>query len=215
VRGWTPDEQVTRVEFQLRGTALDELDLRDPTAKRLAERLDPVWQYLTRCWLRMVNDDATRKSRCSDSKTWQEVQAVKFVHAASPATRSRRRGGATHEQALGALLSSMHGMRWLPRMDEPSPELTKDQSDALLRSMLVDLHLTAAMRTADHFQSAHGIESAPHVLVTKWNATYRRFYCAGDHEIQGHWTATPSNDPAAPWLLSYVEPEELLRGAAE
>lgn len=212
IAGWTPDEQVTRVEFQMRGSALDELELRDPSAKRLAERIDPVWQYLTRKWLRMIDHDDERKSRCTTKPLWTVVQSALFRHATTElATRTRRRGGATFEQALGSVLSALHGMRLLPRITRPidtsedaaTRELTRAELDSDLRSLMLDLGVTWAMHASTEMQKKLGTDQAPVVLRTKWNAHYMRFWSRGDVEMPGRWTVQP--EPSGDWTLRYVE----------
>lgn len=219
IAGWGgEDERVTRVEFQLRGTALDELDLRDPSAKRLAERIDPVWQYLTRKWLRMIVDDDERKSRCSTKPLWTVVQSVLFHHATTQlADRTRRRGGATFEQALGSMLSALHGLGLLPRLqraidaseDAALREMTKEEKDADLRSIWLDAAVTFAMHGASYMQNKHGIEDATILLRTKWNAHHARFYSRGDIGTTGRWSLQPQtsgeSQTSGEWLLSYVE----------
>jgi hypothetical protein len=149
--------RVTRVEFQLRGEALDDLDLRSPFAvcgcgrrdKRikvetqrcpggarchsphaipLASRVDELWQYLTTKWLRLLsrerrileNGKLERADRVGDDPAWADVQGVAFTHLYAPAaTRIRRRGGASFEQALGAMLSTLAGTRQLQRINLP------------------------------------------------------------------------------------------------
>lgn len=114
----TPDEQrdredaqnVSRLEFQARGEALDEMDLRDP--RKLSGMIDRVWAYCVRKWVRLVlPDERTRLSRCPVDPRWLEAQAVVFFHRATPITRLRRRGAATLAQAIGGMLSLLgqHG----------------------------------------------------------------------------------------------------------
>ncbi len=229
--GWDVDapDQVTRVEFQLRGTALDDLDLRSPYyvcacgARRkgqlvgvcgggavcpvecqqpLADRLDAVWRYLTDGWLRLLAEerDGRRSDRVATVPAWMVVQAVTFKHDTSrvdlPAFRVRRRGGATHEQALGAVLSSMSGEQLLPRIAiprgvseaEPTAELSKDEAYAWTLSLMLDLYVTTAIHQTRHFWERHG-RDAPTTIATRWNAAHARFRSSEDQGMPPRWSA--------------------------
>lgn len=102
--GWSGSD-VVRLEFQLRGTALDELSARDPL--ELGEKLDPLWQYLSQRWCRLVTPNtASRLSRCKLDPRWQAAQAVVFRHeTTTPAARVRLRGACSFEQLFGSLCS--------------------------------------------------------------------------------------------------------------
>lgn len=102
--GWDGESPVTRVEFQLRAEALTTFELRDPALVEVS--LDPLWQYLTREWLKLVQPGtASRLSRCALDPRWALLQKVVFVHEADPARRQYLRKGASAKHALGGLLS--------------------------------------------------------------------------------------------------------------
>jgi hypothetical protein len=108
VGGWEPSERVTRLEFQIRGEALDELDMRDPA--KLEEKADSVWQYMTQRWARLIlPGTASRRSRCDLDPKWAAAQAVRFFHAATPARRIRVRSCADFGQFFGTILSHLNG----------------------------------------------------------------------------------------------------------
>lgn len=116
--GWKGGD-VVRVEFQLRGEALDDLQrgdggLRDPS--KLPEQLDPVWRYCTESWLRLVRPGtATRLSRAHVDELWRAVQAVRFINAEAPrAARTRVRGGATVGGAVGSVISMLAARGMMP-----------------------------------------------------------------------------------------------------
>lgn len=153
--GWKGGN-VVRVEFQLRGEALDDLEreaggLRDPS--KLAEHLDPVWRYCTERWLRLVAPEtATRLSRAHVDPRWIAVQAVRFVRDDAPqAIRARVRGGATLGGALGSVVSMLASRAMLPRpalerlgqvgLDarEVVADLTDEEVDVALREQLDDV----------------------------------------------------------------------------
>lgn len=87
--GWNGTDDVVRAEFQLRGRILDELDIRDP-AKAL-ERLDAIWGYCIKKWLRLVVlGTATRKRRCKTDRRWEALEDVVFrAPGEEPARRVR------------------------------------------------------------------------------------------------------------------------------
>lgn len=105
--GWDGKERVTRLEFQIRGEALDELELRDPS--KLEEKADSVWQYMTQRWARLVVlGTATRRTRCDTDQKWAAAQAVVFFHPATPARRRRVRGFCGFGQFFGSIVSHLN-----------------------------------------------------------------------------------------------------------
>lgn len=107
--GWDGSARMVRVEFQLRGAALDELKIRDP--KKLLALLDPVWQYCTRRWLRCaVPDTASRRARWETDERWEAVRAVTWVAPTGVAVRVRRRGTVTVGHVLGVCRSYLAGL---------------------------------------------------------------------------------------------------------
>lgn len=155
--GWTRGEPVTRVEFQLRGEALDELGLRDPDA--VVPRLDELWSYLTgggdrsapaapgqrrTAWLRLVAPhSATRLARCRVLDAWLVVQEHVFHHVAAPAQRSRlRRGGASEAQVIGSVLSMLAALGQLESFESIESDaidsIDTQRAEALLRRRLRD-----------------------------------------------------------------------------
>jgi hypothetical protein len=116
---WRKGEQgprvpVTRVEFQVRGEALDRWpDARNPNALR--GELDRIWDYCTNKWLRIVDPTLrdrrgapiTRKSRARADARWQVVQRCEFWGPASRAFRpcQRRSEGVRTRVMLGYFLS--------------------------------------------------------------------------------------------------------------
>jgi len=135
--GWTAEEKVTRVEFQVRGEALTELELRSPPPGQCIEyrepnpafavlgdivqewqrpedwerwlpaQLDSLWQYCTTQWTRLVIPEHTRLDRCPIDPRWIAAQETKFVHQAGLRARTKSSGGASFAQAFGTTLSSM------------------------------------------------------------------------------------------------------------
>lgn len=97
--GWDGREQVTRVEAQVRGGALDDFDMRDPRV--LLGNLDGLWAYLTRertggrdatPWCRLIIPGTSeRRSRCTIDPRWRAVAAVTFDRLSAPLHRESRR----------------------------------------------------------------------------------------------------------------------------
>jgi hypothetical protein len=120
--GWR-GEDVTRLEFQHRGTFLDEVKLRNPAD--LERQLDAIWAYDTQCFLRMkVPGTASRRERCAEDPRWLAARGV-FRHDVSPIGRTRAlRGGASAMQVIGATLSHSARagkLRGLPRDEGRTP----------------------------------------------------------------------------------------------
>lgn len=160
---WTKAEwsggTVVRLEFQIRGEALDELKAREPS--ELADKLDPIWQYLARRWARLVvPGTASRLSRCKLAPQWRAAQAVTFKHAnAEPCPRVRCRGACSFDQLFGSLCSYLaaEGMTSgiADKFRAAGPELqvaaalTDQERAAFLRSLADELggHLSQALQT--------------------------------------------------------------------
>jgi hypothetical protein len=81
----------------------------------LAANLDAVWAYATGKWLTLRTPGVdSRLRRCPLDPRWVEAQAVTWIERRSPATRRRKRGGATTAQALGSVLSNLASLGGLP-----------------------------------------------------------------------------------------------------
>jgi hypothetical protein len=134
--GWKyidEEPDVTRVEFQVNGEALEELGLRCATrpeeggaqehAARLMLALDPAWQYLTQKWLRL----GRRGEKDVVQPRWRVVQEVTFIAAAAPRKRVRQRTYARAAQTLGCELSlvASSGQLHLPWVREDTGEVVK------------------------------------------------------------------------------------------
>lgn len=106
--GWDGVSRVVRVEYQVRGEALDEMSMRDPQS--VESKCDSVWHYLTHRWCRLVEpDSASRLSRCTVDVRWLAAQAVRFFHDPSPLRRVRCRGVCSFEQLFGSMASYLAG----------------------------------------------------------------------------------------------------------
>jgi hypothetical protein len=191
--GWDGVSEVVRVEFQCRGTFLDEVELRNP--HELEGKLDSVWQNVTR-WARIIDPtSATRACRCALDPRWQAVAAVVFRHTSAPVKRRRVRGGATPEQGLGAVLSRMAATGQLSRIREVTPdgEVVRNEVEfadafnletggAFVRDYLRTLYSAAAEETAAHFLRKHGTTATIVRLVARNNAAIARFSSSDESE---------------------------------
>ncbi len=88
--GWDGQTPVTRVEFRYERECLREMGLEDPY--ELLDRLDRLWAYSTRAWLRhTIPSQDSNQSRWPVSAVWQVVQgATLFVTEAVPAVRVKK-----------------------------------------------------------------------------------------------------------------------------
>ncbi len=129
---------LVRVEFQVRGEALDEMGLRDP--RDLERRLAEVWAYLTgevdaekppekgawgwcreaapskhKGWMRMVKAErASRARRAELDPRWVIVREAFARPLAKPVVRKRIRRGADYRQVFGAAISHLAATGDLP-----------------------------------------------------------------------------------------------------
>jgi hypothetical protein len=118
--GWNGTQPVDRVEFQVRGDAIKELDdgqLRDPD--RFAARLDALWKHLTYKWLRLcVLDSASRRSRWANDPRWVVVQRVTFLEDTGEVARRRRVRGTPRAEYVAAIALSYAAKTG--QLDEPN-----------------------------------------------------------------------------------------------
>lgn len=122
--GAKPGEPIRRLEVQLRGTVLDEMNVRDPMA--LPELADRVWAYVVdKAWLRMILPTRSRRARCDTDPRWKVFAKARFAardaaHEIEPIARVRRRGGSRVEQTLGCVLSTLGAAGLLVGMALPT-----------------------------------------------------------------------------------------------
>jgi len=126
--GWQGG-RVTRVEFQVRGEACQELFKR--SLDGLLRELDGLWRYLVDekadgkpGWARMVLlDTATRARRAKLDPRWQAVRDVQFGVKRQPMRRVRFRGMATASQAWSMMLAALAECEALPVVLDQADEL--------------------------------------------------------------------------------------------
>jgi hypothetical protein len=192
--GWDGESAVTRVEFQVRGEALDDFKIRDP--KDLEKKLDSIWQYCTQQWLRVVDvDTSIRRARCALLPCWDVVRTTVFLHPDVPAVRLRVRGGATMANMFGTLCSALGRTARLPQIahgamrhlvDKLEHELidyTKQTLDALFAE-------TRKAFMAEMIER-HGWREACHRILAKIQSTAARFATSDNDE----YFAAPVFDP--------------------
>lgn len=174
--GWDGVEPVTRIEFQIRGTAIAELGLRDPRAcletvlgerdkavgQRVAhdadgcpiglpDRLDWIWSTCLG-WARLVVPPVAGQrvyaSRLPDDPRWALLREIRWTgKGAPPLRRFRVRRAASEAQALGVNLSIAAKAGELGEAWSQS-EHAYDASEAehILRDRVVSLSATQAER---------------------------------------------------------------------
>lgn len=181
-RGWDGEAPVLRVEFQIRGTAVKELGIRDPSAphdaatgvlfkgERLEHRIDPIWQKCLE-WTRLVVPGtprpgkryahADRLSDCADDPIWGLLRRVRFLEGSAlrVATRRRIRGGASSAQALGCVLSILGHEGELVTMPEESGTRL-GATEEVIESFEIEV-IQAFVRAGQH---------AARDLARKWGA---------------------------------------------
>lgn len=202
--GWDGESAVTRVEFQLRSEALKTFDLLDPAGVEAS--LDPLWQYLTREWLRLVQPGtASRLSRCLVDPRWALLQRVVFAHEADPAKRQYLRKGASAKHALGGLLSFSASKG----IDFGRVALARacDGEAGELRAYLVAWLEAGAEALAVELEAAHGSAGALDYLHERAAAAAARASVAGElREVE------PSAGEVSAPLREWMAGQEVMHG---
>jgi hypothetical protein len=182
--GWDGESQVTRVEFQLRGEVLDEVELRDPND--LKAKLDSIWQYATR-WLRCIDvASSARRKRCKLLPAWALVQETRFYHPDEPVTRKRVRGGATCENMFGTLISYLGksgrlGHLFRGSVDDFLNVLDFEAVDTLQKTLEVLFAEAAKGYIAEMFNKHGWREAAARAFVKIQSAHVRFMESDGDY----------------------------------
>lgn len=75
--GWTEEDKVWRIEFQLRRNFLKQMTIH--TMDEFLLSINDVWRYCTEKWVRLaIDDDTVNQSRWETEPFWEQVQNVKF-----------------------------------------------------------------------------------------------------------------------------------------
>lgn len=159
VAGWNEKLPIWRLEGQLRGKALKELGLSSPNS--IAERLDGTWRYLfgnpdasdddeRKAWLRLVvRDERSRPERCPVDPRWQVYQRADFCSASKTAVDrvAGRRGGASMQQSIGTVLSTLGGIGRLHTEAATAPKLLRKNLNEFCRLASGDADLMRHLPT--------------------------------------------------------------------
>lgn len=191
--GWTGKGDVARVEFELRGEALDELRLRHAVradvgpeghAARFRAALDGAWAYCSRKWLRL----GKRGERDYVQPRWRVVQEATFVGPSGPRERVRVRGAAKAAQAAGSCVSLLGAVKrlrpgaWLAKASPRTGEVDEWRAgedervlvdEFLARSLDPDTRALAERQLASEWAEI-GAEAAREVVA------YERERAGGD-----------------------------------
>lgn len=181
-QGYLPGQAVVRVEFQFRGEVLESLAAREPGD--LEQKLDSLWQYVTRRWLRIVDPrTATRLSRARADIRWAAVADIVFHHVDGPGVRLRVRGGARWEHALGTAISRLASKGKLCREVIPNGDLRDlepERAHTLLRQQVQLLFDASGQDVVERLLGRHGPHNALVVLREKMSAARARFWSVDD-----------------------------------
>ena len=181
---WRAHQPVTRVEVQLQGDALKEIDagaLENP--ETFLARCDSTWAYATRRAVRLVDrDSATRVHRCRVDHRWTVVQGATFNGPATEIPRRTRRREATRPRiAFAYLLSAAAGARAispLPYLERSAREHLATRSNANCEAFVherVKLMMRAMEPViADALIDSFGPRMAAEHLIERQNATCAR-----------------------------------------
>lgn len=199
-QGWQ-GEDVTRVEFQLRGDALKEIcgyfnadqdfvsPLRDPSCLR--DKIDEAFHYLVGTldgkngWLRMVlPETATRAKRATIDPRWNALRGVVFFHAhRMQASRVRFRTGATLAMTIGCIVSLLADEDQIKRTSvwhptegfELSPGELSALGDAGRRAWIAERVDELTSRLGEVMRQGLGADPAgADRLLAVWNANIAR-----------------------------------------
>jgi hypothetical protein len=170
---------VTRVEFQMRGDALKEMEAREP--QDLLGRLDAIWAYATRKWTRLVDrGSATRADRCATDSRWIAVQSVVFGRVMGEiAQRVRRRSPTCARLVMGIALN------YAARAGATSPissrsgrehvaSWSEERAEAYVGQQSAAVMLRCASAAAESLLLAYGPKDAAAFLIERTNAACAR-----------------------------------------
>lgn len=182
--GWNGVDDVARAEYQFRGRLLDELEARDP--EKVLEKLDALWSYATRKWLRFVElGTATRKERCTTAPAWRVVQDVVFrERVPAPPERVRIPTKPHARRAVSAMTNycasagALTGL--LPRTPEQARAVianwSNDRAEAWVQETLFDMAKpTVLAAKADLIAAFDEPRDAAFHLMTKRAAAFAKW----------------------------------------
>ncbi|RXS42917.1 hypothetical protein EST55_03960 [Idiomarina sp. 29L] len=109
--GWSGENKIWRLEFQLRQSVVKELGLLEPHT--FMENINSVWAYGTQKWLKLRHDNGDKNpSRWPLEPVWTDLSQVRFnLNEAKPARRLSAESVPSREwliiNTLGSLTSYM------------------------------------------------------------------------------------------------------------
>jgi dsDNA-binding SOS-regulon protein len=105
-RGWDGENDVWRVEFQLRREALKELSI--DTFDKLLDKVNELWTYLSGDWLTIRQPSRDNVSRWKIKNKWKLIQKAEIEYEATPLIRQVIKQGNLKQlldQAAGLMMS--------------------------------------------------------------------------------------------------------------
>ncbi|BBO18500.1 conserved hypothetical protein [Candidatus Brocadia pituitae] len=76
-QGWDTFQRVWRLEFQLRRELLGQMKIN--TYSSLMEKINDMWKYCTRDWLRLAIKETTiNRTRWKTNPLWEKIQDIRF-----------------------------------------------------------------------------------------------------------------------------------------
>jgi hypothetical protein len=139
--GWNREDPVARIEARLKRAVLHELGCE--TVAQTFDRLDALWQYITRKWLRHTVPNQQDSYLWPLSNLWQVVQGVTFEQVnVAPAPRDKVRNY-REQQMLSAIMGYLES--WAAWQSSTG----KVPADIDVQGVFTQLH----QRSQGHYQT--------------------------------------------------------------
>jgi hypothetical protein len=215
--GWDGEKPVVRVEFQVRGVALQEFGMRDldqifdsETGEvlenvTLADRIDGLWQACIR-WCRIVVPEKTRSGkpkpayRLKNDPCWEILKTVTFEgnENAKPLKRTRIRGTCPTSQPLGCAISTLVARGRVRRGFDIDAirRLPAKRAEDFLRSLVASVYGMIGEETFDDLLEKRGsAQDALEHVAENVNARIARWWATGPPPWPGPGDLDPTGGP--------------------
>ncbi len=191
--GWDGTARVTRIEFQVRGKVMKELDdglLRN--AYTFVARLDALWKYLTYHWVRLaVLDSASRRGNWRPDPRWTVVRRVSFFETTGEVAQRRRiRGTPSGKLVAGVAVNFAAKKGMLAKMDLPSESVIARWSTAeceeFVRTSYESVLHVASLEVAQSLLASLGPAHAARVVAERLAAARAHAATVAGQDVEGH-----------------------------